>query len=113
MVRRSLALAVLLLAACAPQVREVAPPPGMPAEFPRAFYEQEAAQGRAVLRVDPAASLVVLTVRRGGSLARLGHDHVVASHTVQGYVAPGAKRADLYVTLADLAVDEPALRTEA
>jgi hypothetical protein len=113
MLRRALAVVALLLSACASQVREAAPPPGMPAEFPRAFYEQKAAQGRAVLRVDPAASLVVLTVRRGGSLARLGHDHVVASHGVQGYVAPQAGRADLYVALDELAVDEPALRTEA
>jgi hypothetical protein len=113
MLRRAFAAAILFLAACAPQVRESAPPPGMPPEFPRAFYEQAAAQGKRVLRVDPAASLVVITVRRGGSLARLGHDHVVASHGVQGYVAPEAGRADRYVALDDLAVDEPALRAEA
>jgi hypothetical protein len=111
--RRAFPLVLVLLAACAPQVRETAPPPAMPPDFPRAFYEEEAARGRAVLRVDPAASLVVLTVRRGGSLARLGHDHVVASHTMQGYVAPGAARADLYIALDDLTVDEPALRAEA
>ena len=113
MFRRTLAAAVLLLVGCAPQVREVAPPAGLPPEFPRAFYEREASQGRAVLRVDPAASLVVLTVRRGGSLARLGHDHIVASHAVQGYVTPQAGRADLYIALDELAVDEPTLRAEA
>jgi len=56
---------------------------------------------------------VVITVRRGGSLARLGHDHVVASHAVQGWMAPDVGRADLWVPLADLSVDEPALRAEA
>ena len=46
-------------------------------------------------------------------LARLGHDHVVASRDVQGYVAPTEGLADLYVPLDRLTVDEPALRTEA
>jgi hypothetical protein len=65
-----------------------------------------------VYRVDPARSLVVAEVRRGGSLARLGHDHVVASRDVRGYVAPAEGRADLYVRLDRLVVDEPALRAE-
>ncbi|MEJ8821693.1 YceI family protein [Variovorax humicola] len=64
-------------------------------------------------RVDPARSVVVITVRRGGSLARFGHDHVVASHGVQGFVAPDAGRADLFVPLTELTVDEPALRAQA
>ena len=110
--RRALVLAALLLSACAPQVRE-APPPKAPPEFPRAFYEQAAAQGKRVLRVDPARSIVVLTVRRGGSLARFGHDHVVSGRNLEGYVAPEAGRADLYVALDGLQVDEPALRAEA
>jgi hypothetical protein len=38
---------------------------------------------------------------------------VVASHGVTGYVAPGEGRADMYVALARLAVDEPGLRKEA
>lgn len=113
MPRRALAVAALLLSACAPQVREAPPARNAPAEFPRAFYEQAAAQGKTVLRVDPGSSLAVLVVRRGGSLARFGHDHVVASHGLQGYVAPDAGRADLYIALDDLKVDEPALRAEA
>jgi len=52
-------------------------------------------------------------VRRSGSLARLGHDHVVASREVVGYVAPDEGRADLYVALARMQVDEAALRAEA
>jgi hypothetical protein len=38
---------------------------------------------------------------------------VVASHDVTGYIAPGEGRADLYVALAKLVVDEPQLRKEA
>ena len=115
---RALAVLALLMAACAPLVRETAPQPGpalaqAPASFPRADYEQLTARGQAVYRIDPALSLVAITVRRGGSLARLGHDHVVASHGIQGYMAPEAGCADLYVPLDELSVDEPALRAEA
>lgn len=116
--RPAYAAAVLaaLIAACAQQVRETAPEPAArqaPENFPRSAYEQALAQGKPVYRVDPARSLVVITVRRGGSLARFGHDHVVASHEVEGYISPDEGRADLYVPLNELAVDEPALRAEA
>lgn len=111
----AVAAAIAALPACAP-----VPPSSMtaeraapPADFPEAFYRQAAAQGQRVFRVDAAASLVVIEVGRSGSLARLGHDHVVAARTVGGYVAPEARRADLYVRLDDLTVDEPALRAEA
>jgi YceI-like domain len=108
------ALLALVLAGCAPPVREPAPAPaGPPADFPEGYYREALAQGRPVLRVDPAESLLVIEVRRSGSLARLGHDHVVASHEVGGYVAPDEGRADLFVALERLAVDEAALRAEA
>lgn len=109
------ALAVLI-AACTPP--GLAPPPvpapiAAPAGFPAADYAQAAAQGQQVLRVDPARSRIALTVRRGGTLARLGHDHVVASQDLQGYVAPAQGRADLYLALDSLTVDDAALRAEA
>lgn len=104
------------LAACVPappspetaKKAEVAPP-----GFPAAHYRQIEARGGKVLRVDGARSLVVVEVGRAGSLARLGHDHVVASHDLQGYVAPEEGRADLYLPLERLVVDEPGLRAEA
>jgi YceI-like protein len=102
----------LLLAGCAGLFRLEAPT-APPPEFPEDHYLQAAKQGKPVYRVDPAESLVVIEVRRGGSLARLGHDHVVASHDVTGYVSPGEGRADLYLALARLVVDEPSLRKEA
>lgn len=100
-----------LVAGCAPHIS----PPAVvehlqaPADFPEAYY----LQASKVLHVDPARSLVTIVVRRGGPLARLGHDHVVASHDVRGYVDMAGSRADLYVPLERLAVDEPALRSEA
>jgi polyisoprenoid-binding protein YceI len=102
----------LLFGGCAELLR-IEAPVTPPAAFPEAHYQQALKQGEAVYRVDPAESLIVIEVRRGGSLAHLGHDHVVASHEVTGYVAPGAGRADLYVALARLVVDEPQLRKEA
>ncbi|WEF34003.1 YceI family protein [Pseudoduganella chitinolytica] len=66
-----------------------------------------------VLSVDSAASLIAITVRRGGPLARLGHDHVVAARTVVGTVDPAGNRAALRFRLDELTVDEPALRAQA
>jgi hypothetical protein len=85
----------------------------VPADFPESYYRQAEALGRKVLRVDPDRSHVAIVVHRGGSLARLGHDHVVASHDVKGYVDMDGGRADIYVPLDRLAVDEPGLRSEA
>jgi polyisoprenoid-binding protein YceI len=102
------ALLALVLGACAPLVREP-----VPADFPDAHYRDALARGRPVYRVDPGESLVVVEVRRAGRLARLGHNHVVASRNVEGYIAPEEGRADLYVALARMTVDEASLRAEA
>ncbi|RZI40481.1 YceI family protein [Herbaspirillum sp. HC18] len=85
----------------------------VPADFPEAVYRQAYAEGKNVLRVNPGESLAVIEVRRGGPLARMGHDHVVASHDLQGYVMPDSGRADLYLPLSRLTVDEAPLRAEA
>jgi hypothetical protein len=104
----------VLLAGCAAQV---APTPDRhkrePAELADTYYQGLLAQGKPVFGVDSARSIVVIEVRRGGSFAHLGHDHVVASHDVAGHIAPGEGRADLRVPLDALVVDEPALRAEA
>ena len=95
-----------------------APPPVIaegerPAGFPETYYLDAAKRGAAVYAIDPKSSLVVIEVRRAGTLAQLGHDHVVASHHAGGYVAPADGRADLYVRLDQLAVDERDLRAQA
>jgi hypothetical protein len=106
------AFAAALLAACAPVPREPAAPK-VPPDFPAKYYEQLVSKGKPVYRVAPGRSLVTIEVRRAGSLARLGHDHVVASRDVAGYVAPDEGRADFWVPLDRLAVDEPELRARA
>lgn len=100
---------LLLLAACAAPV--TAPPPAQP--DPRSWYMQAAAGGTAVYAIDPARSLIAVTVRSGGPFARLGHDHVVASRNLTGFAAPGHGRADFSFRLDQMTVDEPALRAQA
>lgn len=107
-----IALTGVTLAACV--VQPPSPPLSLaPAEFPAPFYHQAAQAGAAVFAIDAELSRVIIEVHRGGALARLGHDHVLASHEVRGYVAPEAGRADLYIRLDQLVVDEPELRAQA
>jgi hypothetical protein len=120
LLRPALAVAVLALlaAACTSLIPENASAPGpaaspAPASMPNGDCGKTGAKGKTVYRVDPGRSLIAITVRRGGTLARLGHDHIVASHTVQGCIAPQEGRADLVIPLEYLSVDEPALRAEA
>jgi hypothetical protein len=110
----ALAIIAGLIAGCTPLLpRPTESVEQVPATFPAQRYLAAIARGEPVFRIDAARSLVVIEVHRAGSLARLGHDHVVASHDVQGYVAPKQGLADLYVPLDRLFVDEPALRAEA
>jgi polyisoprenoid-binding protein YceI len=110
---RAIVVAGLLAGCASPEPRLADVAGEQPTEFPDAYYRQAAARGQPVYEVDPASSLVVIEVRRGGTLAHLGHDHVVASHDVRGYLAPAAGRADLYLRLDRLVVDERDLRAEA
>ncbi|MES2319098.1 MAG: YceI family protein [Pseudomonadota bacterium] len=108
---RTYLLALLLLAGCAG-----APPPppsATPVDTGAAWYQKAARDGVKVYRIDAAQSLITITVRRGGALARLGHDHVVASRTLEGFVAPDAGRADFHFRLDQMTVDEAGLRSAA
>jgi hypothetical protein len=59
-------------------------------------------------------SLLIVRVYRGGTLARAGHNHIVASHDLSGtvYVATDLARSsfELELPVASLTVDEPELR---
>lgn len=112
--------AACLLCACSfpsPGSRQAGSPAvsGMNASsiLPAEYYRQAEAQGKNILHVDARQSLLVLEVRRDGPFARLGHDHVVSSHDVSGFVAPDAGHADLSVPLDKLTVDEKELRAAA
>jgi hypothetical protein len=110
-------IALLFIVSASGATGSVAPAPttgpAAPADFPAAYYDQLAAQGKIILRVDSPHSLVTVEVHRAGLLSGLGHDHVVASRDVAGYVSVGTGVADLYVPLDTLVVDDPVLRTAA
>ena len=106
----------VLLAACV--AVEQAPPPSReaaPAGFPENFYLEAAATP--VYRIDPSKSLIQVLVYREGALAKMGHDHVVASREVRGYALLPASlaqaRADFYFPVATLSMDESELRRSA
>lgn len=105
----------LLLAGCAANAPLPLPVPqaAAPVDGTASWYQQAAQSGQNVYKIDAAQSLITITVRRGGALARMGHDHVVASRTLQGFIAPDAGRADFHFRLDQMTVDEPALRAQA
>ncbi len=108
----ALAIAVLLAACAQPPPYEpvdAAPPP-----LPEAVYREAAAAGEAVYRIDPQRSRVFLRTGRDGPMKSAGHDHIIASTDVEGWVlvaGDSAKsRADLRLPLQQLVVDDPAYR---
>ena len=100
---------VLVLAACQRQPLAPVPAPGTGPGPGRAA----AAAAAAGFAIDPQASLLAVTVRRAGLMARLGHDHVVASRTLAGQVDPVAGTADVSFRLDQMTVDEPQLLRDA
>ncbi|NDU91552.1 MAG: YceI family protein [Ferrovum sp.] len=102
----SIILAASLMVSCTTPPRQAVALPAMVQQAP-------APKSTAALRVDPHRSLVTLQVFRGGPLARLGHDHIIASHDVAGFVDMKSGYAELTVPLDRLTVDEPTLRAEA
>lgn len=114
---RSIALAATLCALLAGCAQPTAPPapaqtPPAPVSAPTAAHPAAPAPG-GMLQVDPARSLIAVTVRRGGALARLGHDHLVAVRTLEGIVDPARNSADLQFRLDQMTVDEAELRLAA
>ena len=73
--------------------------------------------GARELKVSADDSLLQILVYRGGTMARLGHNHVIASHHLAGsvYVTadPLVTRFDISFPVNELTVDEPALREAA
>ena len=95
--------------------REESSPQQRPADFPTAVYTNPDPQS-SLYKLDSASSIVRIKVTRGGAMAKFGHDHIVASRDVQGYLLLGegnSCRADFYTSLNQLIVDDPILRDEA
>lgn len=82
-------------AAFAPAATAIAPAPLPPLQF------------------DDAASQITVIVRRGGLLARLGHDHLILVKNLRGSVDQQHNRARLQFRLDEMQVDPPELRLAA
>jgi polyisoprenoid-binding protein YceI len=99
--------AALMLAGCAAQTHKSEPSSN------RQAVAGHPAIGQAY-EVIGAESLLIVRVYRGGTLARAGHNHIVASHNLAGtvYVAKDLARSsfELEVPVAELTVDEAELR---
>ena len=107
----------VLLAACQPQPAPEAPVPASTpsqdsGDWPPVLYDPDDSHTR---QVQPGDSRVDLVVRRAGPLARFGHDHVLSTDAIEGWLswdpgAPGTARGDLRVAVTELEVDPPAAR---
>jgi len=92
--------------------------PQRPANFPTEIYAGADKQS-SLYQLDSSLSTVRIKVLRGGLMAKLGHDHIVASRDIQGYLLLGSNsaerscRADFYAPINQLIVDDPTLRAEA
>ena len=87
-------------------------------------YASDGAENQILYHVDSSLSEVLVTVRRDGLMARLGHNHIVASHQLQGSILlkknndPNGSQfshcqAQFQAPLASLIVDNPQQRAEA
>ena len=106
-------LVSLGLSAC-----RTSPPPQVPREETVPAPAMVAVPaGAREYQVVAADSLLQIFVFRGGAMARLGHNHVIASHHLSGpvYVTddPFGTRFDISFPVGELTVDEPALRAAA
>lgn len=105
-------LALLSLSHCAtsPPPRESKPPAVVTAPTTPAAATQN-------YQIDMERSLLQILVYRGGKLAALGHNHVVASHDLTGSLMRtdplSGTRFDMRLPVASLTVDEPELRRQA
>ncbi len=111
--RLALIIFLICLVSCqSPPAREDLAYAELP-EFPYEIYQ--AASAGEVYEIDQEKSRVDILVRRGGTLAHLGHNHVISSAQISGYILLNEKnlaesRADLRVDLTSLLVDEPVSR---
>lgn len=109
-------LAVLLalgLVGCPAPPRAPPPAPGPDAVDAAAAPTGSAAAGR-LYHIDADASLLTIVALRGGTLAKAGHNHVIASRHLIGTIEVrdplGASSIELRIPVALLTIDEPGLR---
>lgn len=110
-----IALLVAGLVSCQSQPPQPGQAPQPLPDFPLETYQP--AVGTMVYRVDGDHSRADILVRRGGKLARFGHDHVVSATRFYGYIRLVANdftrsQADVRLALNSLVVDDPVIRQQ-
>jgi polyisoprenoid-binding protein YceI len=109
---RSLLLVLALsLTGCPAPVK----PPPQPAPVPEAA--DQPTRGSTLYQVVPRDSSVNIFVYRGGTLSRMGHNHVMSSHSLRGrvWVHPELAHSgfELSFPVQELTVDDPEVRRAA
>jgi hypothetical protein len=117
MTRAGLLLCLCLgLAACPRPVQPPAPVPSVPPGAPPSAPPGEV-PGAINYRIDPQASTLHVLVYRGGTFAKLGHNHVMSSKSLSGRVWMHRELArsgfEIAFPVADLIVDDPDARRAA
>lgn len=116
---RAIALGlVILLAGCVTPPPAPPAPEGAPRDFPSIDLDGLTSQAE-VYVADASTSTLRAKVYRSGALARLGHDHVLDARQLGGVIwidtvrsGERAVRAELYLGLANMVVDDPQSRAE-
>lgn len=111
---RRVAVAIALAALLAGCPRPPRPPAEPPAPAVSSEPREPLPADARLFRVVPDESLVSILVYRAGKLARAGHNHLIASRDVTGWVVwtPDVARSsfELRMPVASLAIDDPELR---
>ena len=96
---------------------QTTPPPAERGQAPAPAQQPGIPADAREYKVVAEQSLLQILVYRGGAMARLGHNHVIASHQLQGEVllAGDATRTrfEIRVPVNELTIDEPAMRESA
>lgn len=104
----------IILSSCSKSIKQLETPV-LPDQFPIERYTMT--NVAPVFRVDSQQSQVLVTVRRGGLMAKLGHDHIVSSRQLQGFILMDHNNqrchADFYIPVHLIEVDNPQLRAQA
>lgn len=111
-------LATLALGACAPWPERVTGPKPVPAEgiAARPSPQVALATNVQIWRIAPSESSLRILVYRGGTMARLGHNHVISSSDIQGQLWRGptleSSGFEITVPVNTLIVDDNVARAE-
>lgn len=110
---RVIVAGIVLLGLASCQTR----PPTAETPPPAAAEPSAIPAGAREYQVVPEESLLQILVYRGGAMARLGHNHVIASHHLAGKVFVtddvAQWRFDIAMPVNELTIDEPAMREQA